>query len=65
MADDDFIRTLNDYHTQLLSIAQVASHLLDVAIDLPGDEWFKSACFLMRDQLVTKVEEMPFPEVQS
>ena len=65
MANDEFIRRLNEYHCELLSIAQLAAHLLDVAIDLPGEEWFKSGCFLMRDQLVTKVEELPFPEVQS
>lgn len=65
MADEEFIRRLNDYHIELLSMTRLVAHLLDVAIDLPGEEWHKSGCHLMKTQLVEKAEQLPFPGGQS
>jgi len=66
MADSDFdllahVEQLNTFQGQLLSVAQVSAYLLDLVVDMPVPEWQKSACFLMRDQLLATAEAVPFP----
>ena len=56
-------RVLNDYHCELLSVAFLSAHLLDLAIDVDCPEWQKSACHLMRTRIVEMAEGLPFPEV--
>jgi hypothetical protein len=57
----EYLRTLNEYHVELASVAALSAYLLDVSIDLDGDEWHKSGCFLMRNRLVEIAENLPFP----
>ena len=60
MADSDYRRRLDDYHTELLSVAHLTAHLLDALIDSP-EEWQSSGAWLMKNRLVKLAEELPFP----
>lgn len=55
---------LNEYHCKLVCCAELTAHLLDIAVDGSGDEWHKSGCFLMRDQLKEMAEALPFPSLE-
>lgn len=55
---------LNDYHCKLVCCAELTAHLLDIAVDGSGEEWHKSACFLMRDQLKEMAVALPFPALE-
>lgn len=55
---------LNDYHTDLLDVASLSSHLLDLCIDdrrLP--DWQLAACHLMSKRLLELAETLPFPSM--
>ncbi len=55
-------RVLNDYHIELLNVASLSSHLLDLCLDDAGlPDWRLSACHMMRDRLCELVESLPFP----
>lgn len=61
MADDDYRRRLNDYHTELLSVAHLTAHLLDTLVDNRFEDWQSSGALLMKNKLVQLAEELPFP----
>lgn len=61
MAESDYLRRLDDYHTELLSVAHLTAHLLDALIDTNRAEWESSAAWLMKNRLVQLAEELPFP----
>ncbi len=61
MAEADYRRQLNDYHTELLSVAHLTAHLLDGLIDTNREEWESSGAFLMKEKLVQLAENLPFP----
>lgn len=57
---------LEDYHTDLLDVASLSAHLLDLCIDdrqLP--DWRVSACHLMSRRLLELAETLPFPSMAS
>lgn len=62
MADQQYIDTLNDYHLELVSVAELSAHLLDLVIDLDVPEWQSAACWLMRNRIVELAIALPFPE---
>lgn len=61
MADDDYRRRLDDYHTELLSVAHLTAHLLDTLVDNRFEDWLSSGAWLMKQRLVQIAEELPFP----
>jgi len=61
MAESDYFRRLDDYHTELLSVAQLTAHLLDVLIDNEVD-WQAAGAWLMKQKLLDLAENLPFPE---
>lgn len=61
MADSDYLRRLDDYHTELLSVAHLTAHLLDILVDKRFEEWQSSGAWLMRNKLVELAENLPFP----
>lgn len=63
MADQAYIDSLNDYHLELVSVAQLSAHLLDLVVDLDVPEWQKSGCWLMRQRLEALAEALPFPPI--
>lgn len=65
MVDADYLRRLNDYHTELLSVAQLTAHLLDGLIDTNRAEWESSGAWLMKNKLVELAEGLPFPEASA
>jgi len=62
MAESDYRRRLDDYHTELLSVAHLTAHLLDALIDTNREEWESSGAWLMKNRLVQLAEELPFPD---
>ena len=63
MADKAYIDLLNEYHLELLSVAHLSAHLLDLVIELDVPEWQKSGCCLMRDRLESLAVALPFPSI--
>lgn len=61
MAESDYFRRLDDYHTELLSVAQLTAHLLDGLIDNEVD-WQAAGAWLMKQKLLELAENLPFPE---
>ena len=61
MAETDYLRRLDDYHTELLSVAQLTAHLLDVLVD-NDVEWQAAGAWLMKQKLLDLAENLPFPE---
>jgi len=60
----EFKQKLEDYHVDLIDVAFLSSHLLDLCLDdsdLP--EWRLAACHLMRKRLVDVAEALPFPVI--
>lgn len=60
-----YIDQLNEYHAQLLSMADLVAHLLDRADDDSQEEWHKAGCWLMRDQIVSLAQGLPFPALDA
>lgn len=61
MATADYLEKLNDYQSHLADVASVVSHLLDLVIDLQVPEWQTSLCAMMRDELASIADRLPFP----
>ena len=55
-------QALNDYHINLIDVAMLSAHLLDLGIDnSEQSEWYRAACHMMRNRLVELAEALPFP----
>jgi hypothetical protein len=61
MADKAYIDLLNEYHLELVSVAHLSAHLLDLMIDLDVPDWQRSGCWLMREKLEALAVALPFP----
>ncbi len=61
MAETDYLRRLDDYHTELLSVAHLTAHLLDTLVDNRFEDWQSSGAWLMKNKLVELAEKLPFP----
>jgi len=61
MVDPDYLRRLDDFHTELLSCAHLTAHLLNGLIDTNREEWESSGAWLMKNKLVELAQNLPFP----
>lgn len=60
-----YVESLNAYHAQLLSMADLVAHLLERADDDSQQDWHRAGCWLMRDQLVVLAKNLPFPALDA